>query len=256
MTFRSIGLASDALVMRDQSVFEEYPNRIVMRTPDEPDYWHGNLVIMREAGDPTEDIAWFARDFPDASHLTVVWDVPGLDPAPLASALPGVEVATFDVLSLLGPVSDAPAPAGIELRPVTDWDALLDLQLEAAKDEGYDLAAHKRYLRRRNTALRTQITADRGQWFGAFDGDLLVGTLGIFHDDSLARYQSVITRASHRRQGICAALLAHSGQWARNRAPHATLVIVAEAESNAGRLYRRAGFALTETLVDATRRGY
>ncbi len=254
--FRSIGLASDALIMRGLSVFEEHSNRIVMRTPDEPDYWHGNLVIMRELGDPVDDVAYFARDFPDASHLTVVWDVPGLDPAPLSAALPGLEVETFDVLSLQDPIRHAAVPAGIGLRVVTDWDGLLALQLEAAKDEGYDLAVHQGYLERRNAALRAQIAADCGQWFGAFDGDLIVGTLGIFHDDSVARYQSVITRASHRRRGICAALLTYACHWAQHRAPDAIPVIVAEAESNAGRLYRRMGFALTETLVEATKRGY
>ena len=242
--------------MRGQSVFEVQSDHVIMRTPNEPDYWHGNLVAVRVMGDPRQDLACFMEAFPDASHVTVVWDVPGLDPEPLRTALPELEIGTFDVLTLQGAIGDAALPLGINLQPVNDWDGLLDLQLEAASEVGYDPAAHKHYLQRRNASLRAQIAAGNGQCFGAYDGDFIVGTMGIFHDDRIARYQSVITRASYRRRGICAALLVHSRNWVHLQAPHAIPVIVAEADSAVGRLYRRMGFALTETLVDATKPGY
>lgn len=95
-----------------------------------------------------------------------------------------------------------------------------------------------------------------GAWFGAFEGDQLVAHMGMFHDDTVARYQAVETRATHRGRGICAALLSHVSAWAASRAPDAVQVIVAEADSDAGRLYRRQGFAPTETLVEVTHRGY
>jgi hypothetical protein len=44
--------------------------------------------------------------------------------------------------------------------------------------------------------------------------------------------------------------------WAAARAPQATQVIVAEADSDAGRLYRWAGFTHSEILVEAGRAGY
>ena len=187
--------------MRGQSVFEVQSDHVIMRTPNEPDYWHGNLVAVRVMGDPRQDLACFMEAFPDASHVTVVWDVPGLDPEPLRTALPELEIGTFDVLTLQGAIGDAALPLGINLQPVNDWDGLLDLQLEAASEVGYDPAAHKHYLQRRNAGLRAQIAAGNGQCFGAYDGDFIVGTMGIFHDDRIARYQSVITRASYRRRG-------------------------------------------------------
>jgi GNAT superfamily N-acetyltransferase len=255
MKFRSIGLASDALVMQGQSVFEDHPNRIVMRTPDEPNYWHGNLVIMKALGDPISDVAHFARDFPDATHSTVVWDVPDLDPEPLRAALHDHSVDTFDVLALRQTIQTSPIPEGIDIRPVSDWDGLSQLQSEVGVEEGYDPATHTPFLIRRNAARRAQIVKGMGQWFGAYDGGVLVGSMGLFHDTKIARYQSVETRATHRRRGICAAMLAQTCTWALARAPDALPVIVAEAESGAGRLYRRMGFALIERMVEVTKRG-
>jgi predicted GNAT family acetyltransferase len=80
--------------------------------------------------------------------------------------------------------------------------------------------------------------------------------MGIFHDQKIARYQSVETRASHRKRGICSALLRHSALWALGRAPNADVLIVAEADSNAGRLYRNMGFAHAETIFGVARDGY
>lgn len=262
MMFRSLALASDALVMQGQSVFEAYEDRVVMRTPDEPDYWHGNLIIMKHPpGDALAQVSQFQTDFPDATHRTIIWDVPGLDPAPLAAVLipHGYEVGTSDTLALDAEIRDAQPPDGIVLRPLAgeaDWTALTDLQAEVALEEGYDPKLHTPFLQRRNTACRKQIADGMGAWFGAFDDGMLVGSMGVFHDNRIARYQAVETRASHRRRGICAALLVQAAKWALGRAPQARPIIVAEAKSDAGRLYRRMGLRLAETLVEATKPGY
>ena len=80
--------------------------------------------------------------------------------------------------------------------------------------------------------------------------------LGMFHDDSIALYQSVETRATHRRRGICSALLRHAALWALGRAPNAVVVIVAEADTDEGRLYCKMGFAHSETIYGIVQDGY
>ncbi|SMY07151.1 GNAT family N-acetyltransferase [Flavimaricola marinus] len=258
MTMRSLGMASERLAQTGISTFEEYPDRIVQRTPSEPNYWHGNQVIFLGPTDPLDAVAQFEADHPQAAHGAIVWDLSGPDPASIAPVLAplGYEAEAFDVLTLTGPIRAAKPPEGIVIRPLLgneDWAQALDLMLETATEEGYDPATHLPYLVNRNANRRRQIADGLGAWFGAFDGEVLVADMGMFHDEKVARYQSVETKSTHRRRGICSALLFHSYAFALGRAPQAMPVIVAEADSNAGRLYRSMGFALAEQIVGATK---
>jgi len=259
---RTLGLQSELLVMEGVSTCTDFGGYAVQETPSEPDYWGGNQLILRSP-EILEDLACrqFRKHFPGARHMALVWDVPQLQAGDIDTAFVdrGWTVGTFDVLSLEGPMAEAPTPGGIVLRALDgtgDWEAAVALQMECGTEEGFHGDGHEAYLRRRNTNRRKQIAAGQGQWFGAFDGDLLVAQMGIFHNRAIARYQSVETRSSHRRRGLCTALLRHCRVWAQSRAPQATPVIVADADSAAGRLYRRMGFARAETMVEAFKPGY
>jgi GNAT superfamily N-acetyltransferase len=138
----------------------------------------------------------------------------------------------------------------------SDWARSHMLQIEIAREDGEDEIGFEIYLARRNVGRQTQIAKGLGQWFGAFDGEQLVAQMGIFHDDATARCQAVATRFTHRRRGICAALLRHVALWALGRAPDAQVVIVADVGSDAGRLYRRMGFAPVETVFGILKGGY
>lgn len=261
MTLRSIALRSDFLSMTGVSTLTPHAQGIVMRTPTEPSYWCGNVVIKQDhVIEAAADIAFFKAQFPECAHVKVLWDVPCPQVADLVGKFPeGYEVDSYDVLTLDGSVGAASLPDGIVLRVLqgdADWAASVALAREIAVEEGHNIAIHTPYVRRRYEVRRAQVADGLGAWFGAFDGDLLVAHMGMFHDDAIARYQAVETRASHRRRGICTALLAHVSAWTEARAPSAVQVIVAEADSDAGRLYRRQGFAPTETLVEVTHRGY
>ena len=262
MTVSSLTLTSELLALRGLSTVVVHDGYAVQTTPDEPDYWMGNQVIVTAPDMPPKDaIAAFEHHFPWAKHRAIVWDHSGLNPDPVRSALVplGYEVETFDALALQGGFADADTPNGVVLRPLMgsdDWAQSLQLQCEIGQEEGRPADSHAAYIARRNDARRTQIALGLGQWFGAFEGDLLVAQMGMMHDQHIARYQSVETRITHRRRGICAALLRTVGQWAADRAPDAQIVIVAEADSAAGRLYRRMGFAHVETLVGALKPGY
>lgn len=255
---RSLGLASDLLAMSGESVVEEYVDRIVQRTPAEPDFWFGNRLIF--SGPPTnagKAIRQFYADLPEARHMCLSWDVPGLSLADVQTVFRGTDliVDADDVLTLTGLIRRAPLPDGIAFRALRNGDWVQSEAIAFADRDEVSIPPdeYRAYLADRSATHRAQIARGLGQWFGAFDGDLLVGDMGVFHDQRVIRYQSVQTRQSHRRRGICAALLVHALDWARARAPKAVAVIVAQTDSAAGRLYRRAGFALTETLVSAYR---
>lgn len=257
---RSIGLRSDLLVMTGVSTLTPCPLGHIMRTLSEPTYWRGNSLIRDTSKvQPDIDIAAFQATFPDATHVKILWDIPDLDVRMMSGVFPdNFEIDTFDVLTGRGAATSNMSD-GIAVRPLrsdVDWVASETLAAQIVVEEGYDPAVHRPFLRRRIITRRAQIADGLGDWFGAFDGDQLVAQMGMFYDATIARFLSVETCASHRRRGICAALLGEVSAWAKGRAPNAKQVIIAQADSDAGRLYRRAGFALTETLVEVTKRGY
>ncbi len=259
---KSLALRSELLVMDGLTRLIDHGDYWVQETPAEPDFWMGNQLILKHTDiDVASAEAAFTAHFPDAKHRAMVWDVPGLvasEAAPPFEAV-GYERDVCDALTLTGEISPAEPPKGITLRPLlseADWGQALALSLEIGVEEGHPADSHIGYLQRRSAGRRQQVARDLGQWFGAFEGDLLVAQMGIFHDAAVARYQHVETRQSHRRRGICAALLRHCCFWALDRAPHATPVIVADADGDAGRLYRRMGFAHTETITGVLLKGY
>ncbi|PRY24314.1 acetyltransferase (GNAT) family protein [Aliiruegeria haliotis] len=255
---RSLGFRSDFLVLAGESMAEVHPDRIVLRTPDQPDFWWGNLVLFRDGQvDPVTQPEQFRADFPQAAHVLVAWDDPAMTVGPGHSALAeaGYEVESMDVLTLSGNLVATPPPENVDIRPIetdADWEKVIALQCETGLEEGFERASYEAFLRQRFASRRCQIAEGWGRWFGAFDGDLLVGDLGIFVAAGIARYQRVETRASHRRRGICAALVTEGVNWARSRDPNAVPVIVALSDGPAGRVYRRCGFAWAESQVAAT----
>lgn len=259
---KSLCIASDVLTQQGVSTLETYPDRFILRTASEPDYWFGNTVIFRtDQVEPDAQIAQFRADFPTAKHICLQWDAPGMTWQPGHDALRdmGFSIDDCDVLTLTGDVVRAPAPDGITLRPITtdaDWEQVIALQHDTGVEDGYDAVSHLPFVRGRCQSRRAQIADGLGQWMGAFDGDLLVADMGIFCDPRIARYQSVETRPSHRRRGICAALVAHTCDWATAHFPTATPVIVADRNGDPGRIYRRCGFQRTETLLSAVKGSY
>lgn len=259
---RSLGLATDLLAREGLSTVERHPDRLMVRTPDQPDFWFGNMmVVLGPPGDPGSEAALFRAGFPEARHLCIAWDAPDLDVAPLrpAWAALGAEIEEEDVLTREGPPPPRPVPPGYALRefdPGSDRDWAESVRVSLASEEGREEDSHLPYLRRRVEGRRRQAAAGLLRWWGAFQGDDLVAQMGLvegFVDGRpLARFQHVNTHPGHRRRGLCAALLAHVGGAARSP----TLVILADRGGDAGRLYRRAGFALRERLAGVLRPGY
>jgi len=223
----------------------------VVRTPGNPLFHWGNFLLLSRA--PTsaaETEHWlttFAQEFPEARHQAF-----GVDPRPGRPVAPtelagftaaGLAVSADDVL--VADEVDAPARVGpAEVRPLRDdddWQQRLDLVLALWADEMGP--SYEPFARRATAAARALTETGAGRWYGAFVGGRLVANLGVFRTlDGLARYQSVATLTDYRRRGLAGMLLHAAGRYAKAQLGCRSLVIVAEAESAAGRIYRRQGF--------------
>jgi predicted GNAT family acetyltransferase len=88
----------------------------------------------------------------------------------------------------------------------------------------------------------------KGAWFGAFMGDDLVATLGMFTGYGVGRFQHVVTHPEYRRQGICGTLVHEIASLALTRDDVDSLVMEADPAHHASRLYKSLGFKRTEIL--------
>lgn len=255
----SLTVRSEVLTLSGLSDLTQHDGYCIQRTPSEPDYWMGNQLILQRSDFGFGDLMQiFERHFPKAEHRCFVWDLPDMarGDVPVEFTENGFKHEDVDALVLGDTLRRVAVPEGIEIRPLrsdADWAAALGLQTEITIEEGHDEVGYRAYLEGRNHSRRAQIAKGLGEWFGAFEGGRLVCQMGIFHDEHVARYQAVETRMTHRRRGICSAVLRHAALWALGRAPEAKVVIVAELNSNAGRLYRSMGFEHAETIYGVMR---
>ena len=160
----------------------------------------------------------------------------------------GLEVDSGIVLTTGALVAPRPVAEGVVVRPLEsddDWEgrARLSHHLWSQTDE----ATFMTYARRKNDQERGLVARGLGRRYGAFVGDELVSTAGIFVTHAgIARYQSVETHPDHRRQGLAAAVVHAAGEHALATYGIEVLVIAADTDGDAIRIYRSLGFTDVE----------
>ncbi|WP_350276019.1 GNAT family N-acetyltransferase [Kribbella sp. HUAS MG21] len=230
---------------------------VVARTPDNPGFWWGNFLLYRTPfapGDVKRRVDDFRREFPDAEHIAFGIDTTGGEIGAedeLAAAGFAVEPA---VVQTAGRVVPPPRPNEQStyrfLSSDDDWEQVFHQSLACAELE-VD-APYEEFTRRKVATRRAMVDSGHGKWFGAFDGDRLQSSLGLVFDGAVARFQSVQTAPEDRGQGLAGTLVHHAATYGLTRAK--TLVIVADPDYHAIRIYRAVGFTDAETQLQFTRR--
>lgn len=253
-----VGWATDLAILElTGSTVEDRGDHLVVRTPDNPDYHWGNCLLVTDPAASDDAQRWagqFTADFPHATWFAA--GLPTMPRRPDAWAGLGIELEQLDVLSTTAMPRQAPLAAGYAVRPLSgaDWEALALRDIADNLESGeYDPHVHERFVRRSVDTRRRLCEQDLAAWFGAFSGDELVADLGIVRCGTVARYQDVRTVARHRRRGLASHLLGVAAGWSADHGC-GTWVIVTESTNAAGRVYRRAGFALDDAEVNAYRR--
>lgn len=250
------GWATDLAVLElTGSIVDDRGDHLVVRTPDNPGFHWGNFVLVTEpsAGDDAERWArTFATEHPAATWIAV--GLVALPADPSAWQALQVELDVDEALATRGRPAVTDLAEGYLVRPLDDDAWAQSVERAVAANEGEDPAVFRVFAEQR--VAGRQVLSARGDaaFFGAFAGSRLVAELGVVRCDRTARYQDVGTDAAHRRRGLARHLLGVAAGWAEDRGCD-RWVIVAAADSDAGRLYRRAGFAADRPSVLAYRRG-
>ena len=259
MDIKSLGYRTD-IMLRLLEGGERTDNgaHIVVRSPANPSYWWGNFLLLAAPPAPGGAVRWlsrFAAEFP-AGHVALGIDVTGrsaVDPAEFEAA--GLKFRRETVLTA-AEVDKPPHPnRAAEFRPLTgsaDWRQAVGLRV-ACIGAG-EPPADRSFLASRIAAPRRLAEAGHGRWLGAFAGGRLVAQLGIVTDgNGVARYQDVETHPAARRQGLAGTLVYQAGRYALAQLAARTLVIVAEPDQQAIRVYRSCGFEVAEDQVSFER---
>lgn len=256
MNVTSLGLATDLMVLRlSGSLVQDRGDYLVAHTPDNPNYWNGNLLVLPGPPAPSQIAGWldvFAAELPTVRHVTI-----GIDRAPTAPtgttgapdwAVPwaehGLEYEGSTVLTA-DAVHEPPHPnRQAHCRPLAspdDWRQLVELRCDNNTD--LEPTAYRAFTERSVRNVTELVDRGAGQWFGAFLDGRLVSTMGLFSDGSgVARFQSVDTHPQARRLGLAGTLVHHVGRWGLTELGAHTLVMVADPHAEAIRVYRSVGF--------------
>lgn len=252
---RSLARRTDLIFARHDGEVSAHADWLCVRTRSNPDYHWGNLLIFAAPPTVADVRVWPARfadcfgDDARVRHRLFSWEGRASAEALAAFAAAGYRLEHGEVLCatrLLPPRWPRP---DLEIRPLAgeaEWEAAIQLQLRC-RHPMFTLAQTEPFKRRQFETYRALAAAGRGAWFGAFAGGRLVGDLGLFCETGLGRYQNVGTDPDFRRQGVCAQLVSTAGRLALAQWGVEQLVIEAEADSAAGRIYRALGFGLVET---------
>jgi ribosomal protein S18 acetylase RimI-like enzyme len=260
MDIASLACRTDlAMLEHSGSTIDDRDTHLVVRTPDNPTYWWGNFLLLhaapRDADEASEWLATFEREFPDARHRTFGVDATSGTTDDLAAfAEIGLDTEWSSVMTATA-VDEPPRPnTRATYRPLTsddDWDQQLGLSLAGEDPVAYSVEFGAGRVR----AERCLVAAGYGAWWGAFEDGRLLASMGLFTaSDGLARFQGVKTHPDARARGLAGTLVHRVSRYGFDELGARTLVMVADPDYLAIRIYRSVGFADTERQLRAKRK--
>jgi GNAT superfamily N-acetyltransferase len=257
----SLGFRTDLALLRlGGSEVEDRDDHLVVRTPHNPSYYWGNFLLLaappRGSDEAAGCLEQFATAFPDARHVTI--GVDGTDGrvedlAALAGRGLTTEASTVMAATAVHPPPRPDRDADYRaLESDDDWAQSVELAMTV---EDLDSPAeHRVFATRRASTNRSLTESGHGRWFGAFLAGRLVSQMGLLAaGQGLARFQSVETAPDQRGRGLAGTLVHHVSRFGLDEMGARTLVMVADPDYVAIRVYRSVGFRDAQTQVQAER---
>ncbi len=252
MILKSLGYRSDLIFIDFDGKIEDRGSYLVVKTLSNPNFFWGNLLIFDRPPLKSDFQQWldlFKKEFTDPStyHVTIAWDSQSGEVGEVSDFLQnGFELQKQMVLSTSKVNPPPHLNSRLVVRPlesIHEWDRMIEIQTDAAAAHPH-LPRHEweSFYRAQSERYRKMANAKKGLWFGGFLENELVAGLGIFHDCKIGRYQIVCTHPNYARQGICGTLVFKSAQYALQNLKLKQLVMCADQDYHAARIYESVGF--------------
>ena len=254
----SDALRSELIFLGASGSAERIDDCVVILTPDNPTYWWGNTLHFDAAPVDGDFARWntlFERHVealqPLSTHRTFGWDG---DTRGAIEPFVDAGYTVFDALILAADretVLATPRPdaaSSIAVIGGDDWAMLCEL-LIVTRDDHHTEAGYRIFAERRIAAWRMLADSGQGAWFGAWSDGVLQSALGVFVEAAAAddgrrigRFQNVMTLPAARRRGYAGALVVHASHAALDHFGADRLLIMADADAPARRVYEAAGY--------------
>jgi ribosomal protein S18 acetylase RimI-like enzyme len=253
MKIQSLSRRTDLIFAKFSGSVIDRGDYTLIQTPSNPSYHWGNYIIFNTPPKNGDFLKWkeiFTKEFPyyeKIQHMVFTWEQPELGEAQ-EFLDNGFEIDEGIILSTKELIAPTKYNNDIEIRRITtdrEWEDTVHIQMLCV-DPKFANTGYESFKRKQMVQYKKMSEQGMGHWFGAYMGDQIVGDLGIFFEDDLARYQNVGTHPDFRRQGICQTLVYETALIALKEYGVSTLVMEADAHYHAAKIYESVGFRPTE----------
>lgn len=260
MKLKSLGFQTELLFRRFEGEVTQRPDYLVVRTPKNPGYRWGNFLVFQEPPKEGDLDRWkgiFAKEIgtpPEYNHFVFAIDGVNGETGVLEPFLQaGFELEKTVVMTAqsVKPPPKLNTDCTIRTFQANDWQDWIQLcrasnAADPPEDRESDDEGFKNYLERKASEYQRMIEGGLGQWFGAYVDGQLGSTMGLFVWNSLGRFQSVDTHPNFRRRGLAGTLVYHVAQKGFTDMGATTLVMCADPDYVAVKIYESVGFKITE----------
>ncbi|MCJ7433688.1 MAG: GNAT family N-acetyltransferase [Anaerolineales bacterium] len=258
MEVQSLGYRTDLIFPEFDGQIIDRGDYLVILTPSNPTFYWGNFLLFPNPPDRDDLNNWktiFTREIKsqlNAEHWAFGWDTvegqlgevqPFLDE--------GFNLNQSVVLAAQRVKIPPKYNQEVLVRPITEdweWEKAIQNQV-ACRQAGHSLESFQVFKRDQMARYRQMTRAGLGSWFGAFLEKQLVAELGVFATGEVGRFQQVGTHPDFRRRGICGALVYQASCHAFEHMGVDTLVMVADENYHAAKIYETIGFMPKERQV-------
>lgn len=255
MNLKSLAILTDLIFIKPYGEIIERENYWVVSFPPNPNFYSGNFLIFRQApklGDMKEWEILFKKELtnPQIDHHTFMWDeeeigeVEQFEKNGYLFARELVFTATKNSIKL--PAKNNQQVEIVPLKNQEDWEQVIQVQMATNPQYGSFYAKQAK-------SYQDMIQKKLGLWFAAYLDGKVVASLGIFKEGKIGRFQIVSTHPDFGRQGICGTLVYQSALYAFEKMDIETLVMVADENYHAAKIYASVGFVQKEKAYGVSR---
>lgn len=255
MELKSLGYKSQLIFTAFDGKSEDRGDHLAIHTLSNPNFFWGNLLIFDRPPKRGDYEIWtklFRKEFTDPKiyHLTFAWDSPTGETGDVSEFLDhGYILESTAVLSANSVIRPPKFNEKLEVRPISgsqEWENAIGIQIASAH-EHLSRAEWENFYRNQSLRYQAMEKGGFGHWYGGFFDGKLVASLGIFHRNGVGRFQTVSTDPKYQRQGFCQTLVYRSSLLALASGEIENLVMCADPEYHAIKIYESVGFSRQQT---------